>query len=594
MIITNLHKCKRMNKLKHISFIFSLIAVAFIIFDLGFKHSTIVLNSINRIYIALVTGITIGIPVKYIFDFNKYQKIKIWIIDFIIWLFFILLLKNIHFSSFSGQNTLIWGIQPKLLLALAFSVSLTRELSILKMKWKYIRTNPAAIFVLSFAILVLAGSFLLMLPKATYNGISFTNAIFTSTSAVCVTGLAVVDTGTYFTPIGQTIIMVLIQLGGIGIMTFTSFFAYFFLGGVSYQNLILLGNLTSENKISQVLNTLKSILFFTFFVEGLGALFIYWNINNHPISAETNSAFFAIFHSVSAFCNAGFSTLSNSLYETDVRFNYTLQIIIAFLFIIGGLGFHVFINLYDYMKHLIVNRLLRLNKHRENIHKARVIKLNTKLVLITTLILLFAGTVIFLVLEKDNTLAEHHGLGKIITAFFGAATPRTAGFNSIDTSMLKLPTVLLVIFLMWIGASPASTGGGIKTSTFSLAILNAISLAKGTKKMELNKREIPEISTKRAFTTIFLSILIIGSVMFLLLITEQDKSATDLLFEVVSAFSTSGLSRGITAALSPVGKYLIILTMFAGRIGALTLLSAMVKQSKEKSYQYPSENVLIN
>lgn len=578
--------------LKHISFIFSVLAMLIMLFDIGFTQNERFAPIINYTYFILLIGIVIGTPLKYIFGFKDYSKLKIWIIDLVMWLFFNYLLVTIPFSAIS-ENVHHYGIHPKVLLALAFTISFIREISSLKPNWKYKRTNPAAIFVLSFALLILSGSLLLMLPNATYSGITFTDALFTSTSAVCVTGLVVVDTGTFFTPIGLVIIMVLIQLGGIGIMTFTSFFAYFFLGGASYQNLILLGNLTNENKISEVMGTLKKILFFTFLVEGIGALLIYWNLTLTSVP-ESNSIFFAVFHSISAFCNAGFSTLSNSFYDIEFRFNYSLHFVIAILFIIGGLGFPVIINLYHWVKHFVVNRFLRLNKRREVLHKAHIISLNTKLVFYTTFILLITGTLFFLVLEYNNTLAEHHGFGKIITAFFGAATPRTAGFNTIDTTMINLPALLLIIFLMWVGASPASTGGGIKTSTFALAFLNTLSLAKGRNSMEINRREIPEISIKRSFAFVFLSLIAIGLMTFLLLISEPGKTAFDLLFEVVSAFSTVGLSRGITEDLSIIGKHLIIVSMFIGRIGALTFMTSLLKQTKEKLYQYPTESILIN
>jgi len=580
------------NALKHISLIFSTLAILTMLFDIGFNQNKRLVSLINYTYCMVLIGIVVGIPLKYIFGFKDFLKLKIWFVDLIIWLLFNFLLVTVPFSNIS-ENTQHFGVNSKVLLAFAFAINFIREASSFRLNWKYKRTNPAAIFAISFTLLILTGSLLLMLPNATHNGIGFTDALFTSTSAVCVTGLVVVDTGTFFTPLGQAIIMVLIQLGGIGIMTFTSFFAYFFLGGASYQNLILLGNLTSENKISEVIGTLKKILFFTFLVEGVGALLIYWNLKLTSMP-ESNNVFFAVFHSISAFCNAGFSTLSNSFYDIGYRFNYSLHFVIAMLFIVGGLGFPVIINLYSWAKHYFVNRLLRLNKRREVLYKAHVISLNTKLVLYTTIVLLITGTLFFLVLENNNTLAEHHGIGKLITAFFGAATPRTAGFNTIDTSLIGLPTLMFIVFLMWIGASPASTGGGIKTSTFTLALLNAFSLAKGKKRMEINKREIPEISINRSFAFVFLSLIFIGSMTFLLLIIEPEKIATDIIFEVVSAFSTVGLSRGITGDLSSVGKFLIVLTMFIGRIGALTFLTSLIKQTKEKLNQYPTENILIN
>jgi Trk-type K+ transport system membrane component len=278
----------------------------------------------------------------------------------------------------------------------------------------------------------------------------------------------------------------------------------------------------------------------------------------------------------------------------NFRFNYALHLILAFLFIIGGLGFPIMINAYSWFKHILVNRILRLNKRREVLYKAHVINLNTKLVVYTTLILLAAGTLLFLLLEWNNTLAEHHGLGKLVTAFFGASTPRTAGFNTVDTGVLGLPTVLLVVLLMWIGASPASTGGGIKTSTFALAVLNVISLVRGSNSVELNRRQIPESSLKRSFAFIFLSLITIGLVIFLLSITEPHLEVIDLAFESISAFSTVGLSRGITGNLSNTSRYILVFAMFVGRVGTLTFLSSLVAKKIEKRFQYPTEAILIN
>jgi len=576
-------------KLKYGPLLFSGLAILTLIFDVGFSQNEKILSIINHSYFVLLFGIIITIPIKYIADFKSFQKLRIWIIELVLWGFYNYLLVSIPFSELTNGS-----VNPKIWLSIAFSVSLIREISAVKVNWRYKHATPATIFISSFALLILAGTLLLMLPRATHDGIHFIDALFTSTSAVCVTGLIVVDTGSYFTVFGQSIILVLIQLGGIGIMTFTSFFAFFFLGGSSYQNLILLGNLTSENKISEVIGTLKKILFFSFLVEAIGFALIFINISATSVMNRPDALFFSAFHSISAFCNAGFSTLSNSFYDINYRFNYSLHSTIVLLFIIGGLGFPVIINIYRWMKLVVINRILRLNKRREVIHQAHVFTLNTKLVLYTTLILLITGTVIFYALEYNNTLAEHKGPGKIITAFFGAATPRTAGFNTVDTNIISIPTLMFVVLLMWIGASPASTGGGIKTSTFALAVLNIINLAKGKNKVELNRRQIPETSLRRSFAFIFLSLLIIGFVIFLLFKTEPDKKATDIIFEVFSAFGTVGLSRGITGDLSGVGKIIITLTMFVGRVGALTFLSSIIKKSAEKSLEYPSEGILIN
>ncbi len=580
-----------MNKhhLKYGPLLFSILAILTLLFDIGYDQETQILSIVNHAYFVWLLGIIFTIPLKYIAHFKSLKKLRILIIELILWGFYVYLLFKVPFNELSGGP-----LHYKILLFIAFSVSLIREVAGLRLNWRYKHINPATIFTGSFSLLILAGTLLLMLPRATYNGIGFTDALFTSTSAVCVTGLIVVDTGSYFTVFGQSVIMLLIQLGGIGIMTFTSFFAFFFMGGSSYQNLVILGDLTSENKIAEVMGTLKKIFIFTFLAEIIGFAAIFINVKATESTYQPDAIFFSAFHSISAFCNAGFSTLSNSLYDINYRFNYTLQLTLALLFIIGGIGFPVMINIYTWLKHLIIDRILRLNKRRESIHQAHVFTLNTKLVVYTTLLLLITGTAVFYLLEYSNTLAEHRGIGKLVTAFFSAATPRTAGFNTVDISAISIPTLMFIILLMWIGASPASTGGGIKTSTFAVAILNVISLIAGKEKIELNNRHIHETSIRRSFAFIFLSLFFIGLIIFSLFTTEPEKKATDLIFEVFSAFGTVGLSRGITGDLSVSGKFIITITMFVGRIGALTFLSSFVKKSPGKLLRYPTEEILIN
>lgn len=581
------------SNLKYLSLYGSILAASTILFDVGFEQGDSLLKFINNLYVFLLILIIIGVPIKYVIKFPRKQKLRLYLIDSFYWIFLIVLLFSTDYSPLANPP-FINLFAHKSWLFLAFLIGLVREVSDLDINLKYKKSNPALIFAGSFGVLIIAGTFLLLLPRATHNGINFSDALFTSTSAVCVTGLVVVDTGSYFTLFGQSIIMLLIQLGGIGIMTFTSFFGLFFRGGSSYSNLILLGSFTNVQKMADIWSTLRKILFFTFLIEAIGVALIYLNLGRYSNIDEDGKLFFAVFHSVSAFCNAGFSTLSDSFYDIQYRFNYPMHMVIALLFIVGGLGFPVVINFYTYVKHLVLDRLLRWNRKREVIYKAHVVNLNTRLVVYTTIVLIIVGTVTFFILEFNNTLAIHHGTGKLVTAFFGAVTPRTAGFNTIDTGSMHLSTLMVIIMLMWIGASPASTGGGIKTSTFALAVLNALSLAKGNNRLEMNRREIPGLSLRRAFAFMTLSLLVIGFVVFLLLFTEPDKAFSDIIFETFSAFSTVGLSRGITGELSLGGRYLIILTMFIGRIGLLTLLITLFRKTQRIVSQYPSEDILIN
>ncbi|CAM3960662.1 MULTISPECIES: TrkH family potassium uptake protein [Flavobacterium] len=450
--------------------------------------------------------------------------------------------------------------------------------------------NPAIVFVGSFLILALSGGFLLMLPSATTNGISFTNALFTSTSAVCVTGLAVVDTGKDFTVIGQSIILVLIQLGGIGILTFTSFFAFFFRGSSSFKEGLNTKDFIATEGLKDVFRAALNVVIFTVAVEIIGALFIYSSIlNNNSIN---NKFFFSVFHSISAFCNAGFSIFSNGLYDESIRFHYFFQWIIIILIIFGGLGHNIIFNFYKYLKTYILEIF-----DKKLIHKqVPVIKINTKIVIYTTIILLFVGWVFLFISEFNNTLLEHKtAFGKITNAAFNSVTPRTAGFNTVDFTKFTVPSLLFIIFLMWIGASPASTGGGVKTSTFALATLNIYAVARGRNKIQIFGRRISSESTSRAFAILCISLIVIGiSIMALLILEPKDTPLLTVVFECFSAYSTVGLSLNFTSTLSEPSKYVIMAVMFIGRIGMLNLMIGLLRQLNHQFYEYPKENILIN
>ncbi|MBN1339412.1 MAG: ATPase [Bacteroidales bacterium] len=509
---------------------------------------------------------------------------KVWPVDAFFLLFYLALVSNLAGrAEFTFFNSRSW-------LNIALVVIFIRSLSAFRIDYDKNYLNPAQLFILSFVSIIFIGTVLLMLPNATYHGISFLDAIFTSTSAVCVTGLVVADTGTFFTRFGQTIIALLIQAGGIGIMTFTSYFGYFFKGSASYQSRLMIQDMNNAGKAAEVFSTLKKIILVTFIIEAAGAAIIYTSIGSLASEITGGHFFFSIFHSISGFCNAGFSTLSNSLYEPAFRYNYLLHLTIAMLFIIGGLGFPIVFNSFSYIRHLIYDRLFR----KKSMYYPWIIGINTRIVVITTLSLLAAGTLIFYIFEYNNTLAEHGSVGKIVTAFFGAATPRTAGFNTVDTSALNFSTIMIIFVLMWIGASPGSTGGGVKTSTFAIAILNFISIAKGKDRIEIFRREVSPISTRRAFAILTLSIIILGISILLLSFTDGEKGLLPLAFESFSAFSTVGLSLGITSHLSSLGKIVIVITMFIGRVSMLTILVAFLRKIVNLKYKYPTEDVLIN
>ena len=455
--------------------------------------------------------------------------------------------------------------------------------------------NPTLLFVLSFLVLIATGTLLLLLPHSSTGAkIDFTDALFMSASAVCITGLTVFDISSQLSLFGQYVILILVQLGGLGIMTFTGFFGYFLTGRSSYKNQIMFSELMDDRNVGSVIRSLIKIVLLTFFFELIGATMIFMAIDDRLFAHTGDRIYFSVFHSISSFCNAGFSTLPAGLYDQGLRHNYLLQLIVSSLFILGGLGFAIILNVQLFIKRWA---LLFYKKMWHGIpikHKPWIMTFNSKLIFYTSLILLSFGFVIIFILEYDNTLAAHPTLfGKIVTAFFTGATPRSAGYNTVDMSALSFPAVMIIILLMWIGASPGSTGGGIRTTTLAVATLNIINTGRDQDRINIFRREISNESVKKSFAIISLSLIWLGISIFLLSITDGDKGLLAIAFESFSAYSTVGLSLGITGSLSIPGKILIVCTMFVGRVGTITLLVAMIKSIRARNYQYPEEHVLF-
>lgn len=424
----------------------SVFAVIAIIAEFGFPLSAVQEDGLRYFYL-ITLGLGVLSTIMRYLEYGEIKKRSVFIFDlvsvvFTLLLFYIFILEGDLNSSLTSFKDPVW-------LKAALFLSFIREFSEVKLNYKRTVLNPAQLFVLSFLSLIILGTFLLMLPNATRESISFIDALFTSTSAVCVTGLIVVDTGSYFTQFGQIVIMLLFQIGGIGILTVASYFSYFIKGGSSYESQLVLSDLTNSNKMSSVFSTLRYIIVITFSIELVAGILIYSSLDMSNFQTYAEKLFFSIFYAISALRNAGFSTLSNSVYQEGFRYNYLLQLSIIFTFIMGGLGFPIVANLIKYVKYRF-QKLINYNKR--NLYRPWVLNINSRITLITTLTITAIATIIFYCLEYDNTLAEHHGIGKFITALFGAATPRTAGFNSVDTSALLFPTTMMVFLLMWIGA----------------------------------------------------------------------------------------------------------------------------------------------
>lgn len=567
---------------------FDIIVLLFIVFDFGYDFK----ENYNSPHVIGLIFLSIGLLAFNSFKFFTYRyksNKKVALVNMILLTVILLAcalisLLNLNFSS----DYILQKIKPILEGGLIFYFLL--RLLVLVRHIYDIYFNPAIVFVGSFLILALMGGFLLMLPSATTNGITFTNALFTSTSAVCVTGLAVVDTSVAFTTIGQSIILVLIQLGGIGILTFTSFFAFFFRGSSSFKEGLNTKDFIAHEGLRDVFRAALNVVIFTLGVEAVGAVFIYSSIID--VNTIENKFFFSIFHSISAFCNAGFSILSAGLYDEAIRFDYFLQWIIMALIVLGGLGHNIVFNFYQYIKNYVIELFKKKIVHK----KIRVITLNTKIVIYTTLILLVGGFIFLYTSEYNNTLLEHDTLfGKITAASFNSVTPRTAGFNAVDFSKMNVPSLLFIIFLMWIGGSPASTAGGIKTSTFALATLNIFAVAKGKSRIQLFGRRISSESTSRAFAILCISLITIGiSIVAILIFEPKGTPLLTVAFECFSAYSTVGLSLNYTPTITEPSKYILIACMFIGRIGMLNLMVGLLQRLNHQFYEYPKENILIN
>lgn len=454
----------------------------------------------------------------------------------------------------------------------------------MRKKKSFLIFHPARVIALSFALTILLGSFLLMLPPATVGGsMRFIDALFTSASAVCVTGLTVVDTGTYFTEFGQIIIMALIQVGGLGIITLSTFFIWSMGKKISFRDRKIVTGSFSPTPEKEFRSLLRGVVLLTFVIEGGGA-FILW-LRWMDLYSPGKALYFAVFHSVSAFCNAGFALFPDNLcgFRDDVAVN----LVITSLIILGGLGFFVLMELADYFK------------NRGN-SAFRKISLHTKITLTATVILIAGGTFFVFIFEKENVLQGLPLKSKLLISYFQAVTPRTAGFNTVDFGMLANPTLFLMLLLMFVGASPGSTGGGVKTT--SLGVLTAVVISKfrGSDAAVCFKRTISSQTVLRVVSLIVVSSLAVVFITMALCITEagwlSHKASRgfflEILFETISAFGTVGLSMGITAGLTPLGKLIITFMMFIGRVGPLSVAVVMGQKEHFSRYSYPEEELM--
>lgn len=466
-----------------------------------------------------------------------------------------------------------------------FFVIVLIEVSKASSRLSVLRLSPPQMLILSFIALIMLGAGLLMMPEMTQNGLSmpFDDALFTSISASCVTGLIVVDTAGFFSEKGQLIIMLLIQFGGLNIISFATFFAIFSRKGLGIKHQTIIQESFSSDTLLSSKGLMLKIFKLSFIIEALGTLFIFllWS-PELEFKSLGDKFFYSLFHSISAFNNAGFSLFSDGLYDHYVSHSHLLHLVFVILIFFGSLGFPTIQDIFGF------------DGFRERILKPwKKYTLGSRLSLYFSLGLLVMGTLVFFLLEYNNTLADQNLGEKGITSLFQSMTARTAGFNTVDFSQISQPTILFFLFLMFIGASPGSTGGGIKTTTFAIIIMGAYNTIRGRKRLEIAQRTIPGDLLNKAYSILLFSMSAIFIGVFILSITDQHLPLLDLIFEEVSAFSTVGLSTGITSELSTGGRIVIMVSMFVGRIGTLTLAFALSKKALSSRFEYPKEHVMV-
>ncbi|WP_027317882.1 TrkH family potassium uptake protein [Bacteroides graminisolvens] len=581
-----------------ITYVASIAFLCALIYQYGFELTPETADKLNTLYKAVWIVFLADMSLHWLLEYadtrKKYRKLA-WVLSILLYLTLVPVI--FHRPEDNGSILMFWEIlHSKLYHVVVLSVLSLLQLSNGLVRLLGKRTNPSLILAVSFFIIILVGTGLLMLPRCTISGISWVDSLFISTSAVCVTGLTSVDLTTTFTTEGFVVILLLIQIGGLGVMTLTSFFALFFMGNTSLYNQLVVRDMVNSKSLGSLLSTLLYTLGFTLVIETMGMITIWLSIHGTMDMNLEEELAFAVFHSISAFCNAGFSTLPGNLGNPLMMNNHNLfYVLISILVILGGIGFPILVNL----KEIIFYRLKRmtqflLRKNKVSAKSVQLYNLNTRIVVTMTFLLLAAGTLILLAFEWNHAFVGMSIAEKCTHAFFNAACPRTAGFSSVDFSLFGIQSILIYILLMWIGGGAQSTAGGIKVNAFAVVILNLAAVIRGSQRVEVHGRELAHDSIRRSNGTVVMSLIILFVSIFLLSWLEPTLPLLSLTFEAVSALSTVGSSLNLTPLLQESSKLVIVVLMFVGRVGLITMMLGIVKQKKNTKYKYPSDNIIIN
>lgn len=581
-----------------ITYVASIAFLCALIYQYGFELTPETADKLNTLYKAVWIVFLADMSLHWLLEYadtrKKYRKLA-WVLSILLYLTLVPVI--FHRPEDNGSILMFWEIlHSKLYHVVVLSVLSLLQLSNGLVRLLGKRTNPSLILAVSFFIIILVGTGLLMLPRCTISGISWVDSLFISTSAVCVTGLTSVDLTTTFTTEGFIVILLLIQIGGLGVMTLTSFFALFFMGNTSLYNQLVVRDMVNSKSLGSLLSTLLYTLGFTLVIETMGMITIWLSIHGTMDMNLEEELAFAVFHSISAFCNAGFSTLPGNLGNPLMMNNHNLfYALISILVILGGIGFPILVNL----KEIIFYRLKRmtqflLRKNKVSAKSVQLYNLNTRIVVTMTFLLLTVGTLILLAFEWNHAFVGMSIAEKCTHAFFNAACPRTAGFSSVDFSLFGIQSILIYILLMWIGGGAQSTAGGIKVNAFAVVILNLAAVIRGSQRVEVHGRELAHDSIRRSNATVVMSLIILFVSIFLLSWLEPTLPLLSLTFEAVSALSTVGSSLNLTPLLQESSKLVIVVLMFVGRVGLITMMLGIVKQKKNTKYKYPSDNIIIN
>jgi len=571
------------------TFLISLFSLLAIVYYYGYPQTPETLKTVNIIIRASIWFYILKYLIRIFYDFNPVQFVRDNRMDTLVFAF--MLFQEIFSFFFSNHPlngflrhiiNISIGDLSVLVVQLYFFIIVGIELGKAGVKISKWKISPARLLALSFMGLIGFGTAMLMLPEMTTHGISFIDSLFTSTTAVCVTGLTTVDTALAFTHKGHWIIMILIQLGGINILAFAAFFAIFYRDSSSIKYQSLIKDLLDTDEMSKSRSILRSIIVFSFVIELIGTILVYFSWGPHAeFRPGENRLFYSMFHSISAFNNAGLSLYTNNLFDNGIRLSWGLQIVIASLVFLGGIGFPVLQDFWNLRKKTL--NPFRFHKH---------LQISSRIAIRVSVFLILGGALAFFLLYPVYPDDVSTG-GRVVQSLFHSVIARTAGFNSVDMGKFSEPLIFVFTFLMLIGASPGSTGGGIKTTTLAVILKSTLTATRGKKHINFMRHTLKPTLVQRAISVavLYFGWMLIGVIC--LSIAEPQIPVMHLVFEEVSALSTVGLSVGITSSLGVFAKSILVISMFVGRIGTLTIIVALIRKTTSVQYTYSHANILI-